>query len=214
VKDAQGASAYGRTNWRRFAVAVGVPTVVAGGLVLGLAQGAFAASFSVSNQTFKISADKLDGTGFVQYGDVDQTVKDKDGNVKSFPVARSGIADAKLYNLCQSVLVPGLPVSLTIRAGRDDGKPAEATDLLIGVTELSGDATFKNINIGQDASTLDQAGAKAHGAPGMFGQQADSVVITGLQQTAYSTSAGTFKLTGLNLKVNGPGSNGKPAECY
>jgi len=214
VKDAQGASAYGRTNWRRFAVAVGVPTVVAGGLVLGLAQGAFAASFAVSGQSFKISADKLDGTGFVQYGDVDVTAKDKDGNVTTIPIARSGIADAKLSNLCQSVLVKGTPISLTIRAGRESGKPAEATDLLIGVSELSGDATFKNINIGQDAGTLDQAGPKAHGGTGMFGQQADSVVITNLQQTAYSTSAGTFKLTGLNLKVNLPGSNGKPVECY
>jgi hypothetical protein len=211
VKDAQGDSAYGRTNWRRFAVAVGVPTVIAGGLVIGLAQGAFAASFSVSGQTFKISADRLDGTGFAQYGGVETVVKD---GAPAIPVAKSGIASAKLTNLCQSVVVPGTPITLTIRAGRDANDPAVATDLLLGVSELNGDATFKNINIGQDASTLTKGGDQAKGQPAGFGQQADSVVITDLKQTAYSTSAGTFKLTGLTMKVNGPDKNGKAVECY
>src|SRR5215218_3630411 len=81
VKDSQGDPAYGRTNWRRFAVAVAVPTAAAGALVFGMAHGAFAASFTVSGQAFKISADKLDGTGFSQYGDA---VEKKDGKI---PVA-------------------------------------------------------------------------------------------------------------------------------
>ena len=208
MKDAQGDSAYGRTNWRRFAVAVGVPTVVAGGLVIGLAQGAFAASFAVSGQTFKISADKLDGTGFAQYGDFEHK---KDGSL--IPVAKSGIATAELTNLCQSVVVPGTKFSLTIRAGRGDGNPAVATDLLIGVDELSGEATFTNINIGQDASTLTKGGDKANQPAGGFGQQADHVVITDLHQTAYSTTAGTFKLAGLNMKINLP-KDGAAVECY
>ena len=49
--------------------AVMVPAVVAAGaIVLGMANGAIAASFSVSGSQFKVSADTLDGTGFVQYG--------------------------------------------------------------------------------------------------------------------------------------------------
>ncbi|MEV4640057.1 DUF6230 family protein [Actinoplanes sp. NPDC049548] len=209
MKDAQGDPAYGRTNWRRFAVAAAVPAVAAGALVFGMANGAFAASFAVSGQSFKISADKLEGNGFAQYGGQD---KKKDGS--GIPVAVSGISSAKLYNLCQSVKTPGLPISLTIRAGRDEGKPAEATNLLIGVSELSGDAEFKQINIGQDASTLGLGGEDAHGETGAFGQEAKSVTITGLKQTAVSTSAGTFTLRGLNLKVNLPGADGKPAECF
>jgi Family of unknown function (DUF6230) len=210
VKDAQGDPAYGRTNWRRFAVAVGVPTAVAGALVVGIANGAFAASFAVSGQTFKISADRLDGTGFAQYGGAEHL---KDGKTQ-IPVAVSGINKAKLTNLCQSVKMPGLPVTLTIRAGQDPKNPAVATDLLIGVSELSGDATFENINIGQDSSTLTKGGAKAHSEATGFGQEADGVVITGLHQTAYSTTAGTFALTGLNLKVNGPDKNGNAVECF
>jgi Family of unknown function (DUF6230) len=209
VKDAQGGPAYGRTNWRRFAVAAVVPVAAAGALVVGMANGAFAASFTVSGQSFKISADKLEGTGFAQYGDKDTTANGTD-----IPVAVSGISSAKLYNLCQSVKMPGLPVSLTIRAGREAGKPAEATDLLIGMSELSGDAEFTSINIGQDASTLGLGGKDAKGRAGTFGQEAKGVTITDLKQVSTSTSAGTFKLKGLNLKVNGPGADGKPAECF
>lgn len=209
MKDAQGDPAYGRTNWRRFAVAVGVPTAVAGALVVGIANGALAASFAVSGQTFKISADRLDGTGFAQYGGAEHT---KDG--KQIPVAVSGIDTAKLTNLCQSVKMPGLPVTLTIRAGLDQNKQAVATDLLIGVSDLSGDATFDHIDIGQDSSTLTKGGKDAHTEASGFGQQADGVVITGLQQHAYSTTAGSFTLPGLDLRVNGPDKNGNPVECF
>jgi hypothetical protein len=210
VKDAQGEAAYGRTNWRRFAVAVAVPTAATVGLLVGMSSGAFGATFTVSGQSFKISADKLDGTGFAQYGD---KVKTKNGT--EIPVAMSGIASAKLYNLCQSVKTPGLPITLTIRAGRGEGSPAKATNLLIGMSELSGDAEFTDINIGQDASTLGLGGSEAHSEQaGLFGQEAKRVVINDLKQTAISTSAGTFTLTGLNLKVNLPGSDGKAVECF
>ena len=42
----------------------------------------------------------------------------------------------------------------------------------------------------------------AVGQPGGFGQQADSVTINGLHQVAWSTSAGTFNLNGLDLHVS------------
>ncbi|MFI7375129.1 DUF6230 family protein [Actinoplanes sp. NPDC049668] len=210
MKDAQGEPAYGRTNWRRFAVAVAVPTAAAGALVFGLANGAFAATFAVSGQSFKISADRLEGTGFAQYGD---SVHKKNGD--AIPVAVSGISSATLYNLCQSVKTPGVPITLTIRAGRDEAHPAKATNLLIGLDELSGEAEFTDINIGQDASTLELGGEDAHGEAGAFGQEAKHVTITGLRQTAVSTSAGTFTLTGLNMKVNWPGGgDGRPTECF
>ncbi|MFG1604681.1 DUF6230 family protein [Actinoplanes sp. NPDC049265] len=200
------AAVSGRTNWRRFALAAGVPVVAAGGLLVMMSQGALAASFAVSGQDFKISADRLDGTGFSQYGGV---VKDASG--KQIPVSMSGIANAELTNLCQSVHVKDSPMSLTITAGTEKGQPAEATNLLIGMKDLSGDATFTNINIGQDAGTLTKGGADAKGETGSFGQQSDKILIDGLKQTAVSTTAGTFKLTGLNLKLN---FGSAPKECF
>jgi hypothetical protein len=207
VKDEQGGPAYGRTDWRRFALAVAVPTVVTGAIVLGIANGAIAAQFAVSGQPFKISADRLDGEGFSQYGNA---VKNKDG--KLIPVATSGIAQATLTNLCQSVHPKNSPISLVITAGTGD-IPATATDMLIDMTELSGDATFTKINIGQDASTLKAGGPDAHGQPEAFGQQAERVVIDGLRQTALATTAGSFKLTNLSLKLD-ISSAGTPKECF
>jgi Family of unknown function (DUF6230) len=210
VKDAQGSPVQGRTRWRRFAAVVIPAAAAAGAIVFGMANGAIAASFNVSGQTFKVSADKLDATGFVQYGGVVHS-KGTDGKTTDVPVATAGMSDAKLTNLCQSVKVPGLPVSLVINAG-PPGNEAHATNLLIDMTDLTGDATFTDINIGQDAGSLDYAGPTAHGQTGAFGQQAKSVIIMGVHQTAWSTSAGTFELHGLHMfvDVNPKG----PKECF
>jgi Family of unknown function (DUF6230) len=195
VKPAYASMVRGRTRWRRFALVTGPAVVLAGVIVFGMANGAIAASFAVSGSTFKVSADELVGTGFVQYGGL---AVDKSG--KQHPVAVSGIGKATLTNLCQSVVAPG-GISLVIRAGADPANPATATDLLIDMESLSGDASFTNIDIGQDASTLTKAGG-AKGVPGGFGQQADSVTIKHLRQVAWSTSAGTFNLNGLDLHVS------------
>jgi hypothetical protein len=205
VEDAQ----YGRIDWRRFAIALGVPAVIAGGLVLGVASGALAASFSVSGSQFKLSADRLVGSGFTQYSGRLPTERVQESTGEKYVVAAmSGIDQATLTNLCQTVAVG--PVVLRIEAGKDAANPVKASDLLIGMSELSGDATFKNIDIGQDASTLDKDGQEEHGEAGGFGQQADTVRIDGLRQVAYSTSASTFKLSGMSLKLFV--GNGK--ECF
>jgi hypothetical protein len=118
------------------------------------------------------------------------------------PVAVSGIADAYLTNLCQSVVVPNTPISLVIRAGGQGHPRVHATNLMIGMDSLTGDATFTNITIGQDASTLTLGPQGAVGLAGGFGQQAESVHIANLQQVAWSTSAGTFELNGLDMHVS------------
>ncbi|GGN31993.1 hypothetical protein FHR83_005712 [Actinoplanes campanulatus] len=207
MEEAQDAPAYGRTNWRRFAVAVGVPTVVAGGLVLALAEGALAANFTVSGKQFKLTADTLVGTGFTQYsGELDTQDPDYPGG--KIPAAMSGIKSATLVGLCQSVAVG--PVTLRIEAGNDENNPVKAENLLIGMSELGGNATFEDIQIGLDASTMTRDGAESHGAPGSFGQQSRTVTIENLRQKAYYTSASTFVLNGMSLKLHIGGSH----ECY
>jgi hypothetical protein len=68
VTVAQGSALKGRTRWKRFATVIVPASFIAGAIVFGQATGAIAASFNVSGQQFKVSADKLEGTGFVQYG--------------------------------------------------------------------------------------------------------------------------------------------------
>jgi hypothetical protein len=176
----------------RVALAV-VPVGIAAALLMtGVANGAVPVAFTVSGSTFQVAASQLEGTGFSQYAG---NVTLKDGS--THPVSVANIASAKLYDLCQSVAVPGMPMGLKITAG-GDGTPATASNMQIGMTDLQGDATFNNIRIGVDASTVN---TDAKGTAGDFAQDADSVEIKNLKQTAWSTQASVFNLAGLHLQL-------------
>ncbi|RKN40877.1 DUF6230 family protein [Streptomyces hoynatensis] len=201
--------ARGGTRWRRFGLVM-VPSVAATAAIgVALAQGALAASLSISGQEFKVHVDRLVGEGFAQYGTV--IAPSGEGHVAA---AVSAFDHADLYNLCQSVVVP-VPlfgdVTLVINAGSDEENPAEADNLFIDVAQLDADATFSNVNIGVDTADV-SGGAPSdwyHGAPGTFAQNADSVVLTDVEQTAWATTAGTFKLSDLSLRLYNGGH-----ECF
>jgi hypothetical protein len=159
-------------------------------LVALTTEGVLAASISVSGSAFEVAASQLKGTGFEQFGGA---VTDSKGN--QHPVAISAIKSASLANLCQSISVG--PVTLRITAG-GGGNPATASNLIVDSDNLSGEATFNNIVIGQDAGTLSEDPGVT-GPAGGFGQQADSVTIDNLHQNTWLTTAGTFTLPGFNL---------------
>jgi hypothetical protein len=192
----------GGTRWKRFAVVM-VPSVAATAAIgVALSQGALAASFSVSGQQFKVSAERLEGKGFVQYGAYDAQV-----GGKNVPVAVSAFKSAKINSMCQSVVTPDIPlvgtVTLQLNAGQKD--PVEAENLYIDVAQLDANAEFHNINIGvaAGASTKGPGIAKGdHASPGGFAQEADSATLTDVKQTAWATSAGTFKLSGLSMRLH------------
>ncbi|CAM3948604.1 DUF6230 family protein [Nocardiopsis rhodophaea] len=193
----------GGTRWRKFGLAL-IPGLAAAGILGGMTtQGMLAASFAVSGDSFKLSADSLRGQGFAQYGDVATSVDDT-----SRPVGLSVINTAELDNLCMSSLVD-LPIgeaTLLIKAG--ESRPVEASSMVVDVEQLDGNASFDTIEIGRDASTLDKiSGPK--GPAGAFGLQSDSAVIDDLQLTAWSVNSGTLKLAGLKLGVQ-PGKH----ECF
>jgi hypothetical protein len=178
-----------------------IPVGVAATLVMGgVANGAVPVSFDVSGSQFQISASQLTGTGFSQYAGVTN-----DTNGKQHAVAIANINSASLADLCQSVVTdtPLGKVGLLITAG-GGGKPATATNLQIGMTDLKGDTSFSNIRIGVDASKVNTA---AKGSPGDFAQDADTIKIDGLQQTAWSTQASVFTLTGMHVQLT-DGSKG------
>src|SRR5512147_1677727 len=147
----------GGTRWKRFAVVM-VPSVAATAAIgVALAQGALAASFSVSGQSFKVTADKLVGSGFEQYGAIDNGYT-LSGQQTAHPVAVSAFKSATINNMCQSVVTPDIPLlgsaSLVLKAGAD--KPVEADNLYIDVSDLNADATFNNIDIGVAAKDADK----------------------------------------------------------
>ncbi|KAA6213917.1 cholesterol esterase [Streptomyces albofaciens JCM 4342] len=206
--------ARGGTRWKRFAVVM-VPSVAATAAIgVAIAQGALAASFSVSGQQFKVTASELDGDGFVQYGALD---KGKNGQ---HPVAVVGMNSAEITNLCQSVVVP-VPifgdVTMQLKAGGKGGPRVEAKKLYIDADDLQTNATFTNVDIGVSVDSTTKGpgpakpgeGGQGSYLPNSFAQQAEKVHFEDVKQRAWATTAGTFKLSGLHMNV----SRGKN-ECY
>ncbi|MFE9412675.1 DUF6230 family protein [Streptomyces sp. NPDC006704] len=207
----------GGTRWKRFALVM-VPSVAATAAIgVGLAQGALAASFSVSGVDFKVTAEQLDGQNLLQYGSV-ATGKSLDGGDANHPVVVSGFSHADISKMCQSVVQP-LPMSLgyvtmKLKAGGGQEKIA-ADNIYLDVSDLSTDAQFEHIDIGVAAgegktggkypgSTQIQPGANgkiADGAGLGFAQRADRALLNNVQQRAWATTAGSFKLPGLKLSL-------------
>ncbi|MFJ7077377.1 DUF6230 family protein [Streptomyces sp. NPDC098781] len=193
----------GRVRARRAAVMAVPATLVAGTLAVLTAEGALGVQFAISGMPFTVTATELNGTGFEQFGGLDNMAPgspnegDTGGQVL---VVTSAIKNATLTKLCQSVDLGGTNLLITAGSGAEK---VTATDLATDSTELSGDAAFSNIEIGNDASTLTKAGVK--GPIGVFSQQADTVRIADLRQTNYATTAGVFKLPGLKLRFSSTG---------
>ena len=79
-----------------------------------------------------------------------------------------------------------------------------ATNLVLDSTDLTGDATFNNIQIGRDAGDLTQVpGIKGHAYT--FSQQADSVDIKNVRQDNYASTASTFSLPHLSMSFQSKG---------
>ncbi|WP_327697767.1 DUF6230 family protein [Streptomyces sp. NBC_00459] len=200
----------GGTRWKRFAVVM-VPSVAATACIgVALAQGALAASFSVSGQSFKVSADYIEGTGFSQYGAIDAG-KTLEGKDTIHPVAVSAFSNARIQNMCQSVVTPNIPllgsVTLQLTAGNsgDKDKQVSAKNLYIDVEDLAAEkAVFSGMDIGVAAGSLTDPpmkGGAEKSNPYGFGQSADSVELYKVKQTAWATTAGTFTLPGLSMKL-------------
>jgi hypothetical protein len=200
-----------------------VPSVAATAAIgVGLAQGALAASFAVSGQEFKVTAGKLVGTGFSQYGGVDMGYKDLKGDEKvAHPVAISTFKNASITKMCQSVVtdVPFVgKITLKLTAG-DKGTDVQAEKLYLDVSELDANAKFRNIDIGVAAKDTDNPGTGKGPAvkdtsilPNGFAQQAEEVELTGVEQKAWATTAGTFELSGLSMRLHK--GDGPKVECY
>lgn len=193
----------GRVRLKRAAVMAVPATAVAAGLMILTAQGALGVQFAISGMPFVVTADKLEGQGFAQFGALDHMIEnspnqgDTGGQVL---VVTSVVKNGKLTNLCQSVDLGGIQLVLT--AG-NKGTPVSVKNLAIDSDDISGDASFNNIEIGRDSSTFDKVGQQ--GPPGVYGQQADSVTITDLYQHNYAATAAVFKLPDLHMRFESEG---------
>ncbi|CAM5709090.1 Cholesterol esterase OS=Streptomyces griseomycini OX=66895 GN=FHS37_000922 PE=4 SV=1 [Streptomyces griseomycini] len=207
----------GGTRWKRFAVVM-VPGVAATAAVgIGLAQGALAASFSVSGQQFKVTAGHLPGQGFAQYGGVDSVYTSTEGKARAGP-GRHLVVRRRDDHQDVSVGQDGRPlrgetVYLRLEAGNNAKKPVEAENLYIDVAQSDADAEFKNIDIGVAVKDKTRGPANKDEKttlPGGFAQQAETADLYDVKQTAWATTAWMFKLSGLSMRL---GTDSK-MECY
>lgn len=181
------------TQWRRFGL-VAVPAfLISGAMLFATSQGALAASFAVAGTSFKIHADRLEGTGFTQYGTVDSGV-----NGAKHPVAVNAFKSADLYSLCQSMVISTPVKKMTIRLTAGSAtEPVKVTNMVTDLDLLKGDVTFNGPSIGIDSSTSTKG--PVQGPKGSFGLEADSVTIQNPDIQAWATTAGTFVLKGLKM---------------
>ncbi|KJK55742.1 DUF6230 family protein [Saccharothrix sp. ST-888] len=203
----------GRTRWKRFAVVLTPGIAATALLALGMAKGAFAASFFISNEQFKLSADSLTGEGLSLYGMIDVA---RDGT--HVPVEVTGFRSARIDGLCQSVVVP-IPVlgpfTLRLTSG-DRGAPATAREFFIDTTLLKADdATIHNIDVGIAAGSL-TTGEISPGDrssplfdPNGIALQGTTTTLRNLRSTAVAASAGTINLPGMVISLRA-GRN----ECF
>ncbi|ANW18024.1 DUF6230 family protein [Streptomyces clavuligerus] len=213
--------ARGGTRWKRFALVM-VPSVAATAAIgIGLAQGALAASFTVSGQQFKVRAGYLEGYGFSQYGGVDVAYKGTEGDeTVRHPVSISSFKTATIRDMCQSV-VTDVPFvgKVTMRMTAGEGRePVKARNLYLDIAEFDGNATFDDIDIGVAVKDTDGPSGKGpdvkdgSALENGFAQQARRATLTNVEQVAWATTAGSFSLAGLKMRLHR--GDGPDVECF
>ncbi|WKX15956.1 DUF6230 family protein [Streptomyces sp. NL15-2K] len=178
----------------RFWLLMGPASVAAGGVLAGTATGALAASVAASGEAFKVSADRLTGSGFTALPGMN--VDPKTG--ARHPVVVVTAREAELSDLCVSVLVktPVGPVTVLIGAGTEE--PVKASGLVVDSDQLHGDIHFGDVL------------ARAEGgSSGGFMAQTARVTVHHPRFTGWQGTAGSFHLSGLSMRVK-PGDH----ECF
>jgi hypothetical protein len=190
----------GRVRWRRFAIILAPATALMVLLLVLTEQSVLAVSISISGKPINVTAKQLQGQGFELFGVTQHSAtNDLPGHSNQIVLAATALRSAKITGLCQSVDILGVPMIITAGNG---GTPAVATNLVVDADHFSGNASFKQLTLGRDASTLDMVPGVL-GQAGGFSMKATQVSISDLVQHAYSVTASSFTLPGFQLRFGG-----------
>jgi hypothetical protein len=166
-----------------------------------MATGAMALPVTVSGTKFTVAASSLTtslGTNaFIQIANVDPNPGGGLTAVATTILPNGGTLNNLNQTVCGPTGLPGPVANLKVVLSAN---PAVATGgLVVDATDLTGDATFTNIQIGVPY-------VNPRTGLSTFAQTADNVSISNLSQTAVYTQAGTFTLTGLHLAASFTGA--------
>ena len=190
----------GRVRWRRFATILVPATALMVMLLVLTEQSVLAVSISISGKPINVTAKQLQGQGFELFGVVQHSAtNDLPGHSNQIVLAATALRSARITGLCQSVNVLGVPMIITAGNG---GTPVVATNLVVDADHFSGNASFKKLILGRDASALNMVPG-VQGPAGGFSMKATQVTISDLVQHAYAVTAGSFTLPGFQLRFGG-----------
>jgi hypothetical protein len=183
-----------RRPWLRFWLLMAPASLAAGGVLLAMGTGALAASVAASGEAFKVSGDRLSGSGFTALPGMN--VDPETGARR--PVLVVTAQEAELANLCVSILVktPLGPVTVRVHAGSEE--PVAATGLVVDSDQLHGDINFTDVLARSEG-----------GSSGGFLARTARVTVHHPRFTGWQGTAGSFRLNGLSMRVT-PGAH----ECY
>jgi len=186
----------GRVRWKRFVLALVPVAVTTSALVGATAQGVIGATFVVSGSSFKLYTGELRGQGFTL---APRVVRNKQG--RTIPVVATGIRRGVSTDLCQSVLMksPLGTVTLRITGGRGGNRVA-VENMVIDVAEWQSGATFRNLELGRDASTLTEVPG-GRGPAGGFGGQGSGITLRDVRLTGWAVTAATFSLPDFSIDI-------------
>lgn len=183
-----------RTHWRRFIFVYLTVTALAAGTIVTTTAAAIPVSFAVAGNPFTVTAQRLTADGATQFAAFRQ-----DATGHDHPVAVVGIREAKISGLCQSAVAHTPLGAATLVVRSDADHPVRAHDMVIDLSEVTGDMTFESVEMGRDAATLNRSGVA--GPTGTYAQQASTLTITDMRLEAWSLTAGMFSLSDASLSV-------------
>lgn len=156
-----------------------------------VAQGGLTANLALSGTFFNVNMRHLEGEGFSLFID-----SDKKGE-EEVPTARLKLEHAVASDLCLYVTtdLPAVGEStLALKAKGDNS--VEATDLLVGASDIEGSLVMQDANVGIDARQLSDAAD-----PGTWGLYSKQVSLTADDVRATSIGAKTLSAQNVGVSV-------------
>lgn len=172
----------GPTNWARFGAVLAAASVMAFGLLSATAAGALPASIAVSGSLFKVSAEQVKQRGVSQY----PGLSDQSDRHEAIIATAEHVS---MTRMCQSMLVPTPLGDVTMRVTAGQHRPVTATSMVIDAQQLSADAEFTGLKVG------DTSGGET------MRQAVRRLEMERFRMTAWTSSAGTFRMPGMKVSV-------------
>jgi hypothetical protein len=185
-----------RLRWGLFAGTLTPCLLVTGVLLLAIGQGAIATSFAVSGRDMKVSAIRIEGTGYATYPRV---VTSADG--RRHPVLVIAIRSGRVRGLCQSSVI-STPLGRYVLRLTTPTRAASVrvTNLTVSATSIRADLDFSSLQINRDAATLDAVPGQ-HGDPGEYGLQAVGFAVNSVKAQSWVVETTTIQAQGTRLAL-------------